>query len=911
MGKFFKEQAYLLSACRQIPGFLNGFKLLLCAALMLTAAANFAQDSDPSSEQAPAETPEDGKARPVLKSIPEIFELDQSAARSGWPVEVEGVITMLDSTLWVSFIHDDEGNGIYIYFLSSSEFKEGMKVRVEGKTDVGFYSPYVLSENVTLLEEEAEVPPFREARIHEINHGFHDSSFVRVKGVVRNVSNYLGWLFIEIDDFGEHIQVVTKYSLTDGEVDLGALIEASGIIGLNLNTSEDFEERTGFQVLAQSGFCGVKVLEPGPEDLFSVPIRPIEKLRFYDARVATGQPIQVEGTVAWSFKNKTLWVVNERHGIPVFLNETFESGFAPGDKVRVAGFGHDIDGRVHLENAKVKKLDSGPDDDPVIYNRVQFPIERSGQLHGSPQEIVGELISRTFWSEDEVLLTMQHNEHRFWVWMSRSKATLPEVWRNQMNWLVGSQLSVKGVLLTRPVPVEYSFEWPAQLKRSESLFSLNLLTQGPDLIEVISLPEKASETDLIVQKQTTNEDSIEQRPQGTIALSPSTIGAISAGSALAAGLALFFVCHYQSRLQKEISIRGAEKIDLETRDILLNMAGDWLLALAEDGRIIRMNQASKATLEINEEALEKDTYLENFLTKESISEFRGIFFEIKRPTSQPRPTQFVELEFLPCGDNNSESVFIEISFIPVFEEDKIKYFLAYGKDITRLHDLTVSLRKNEESLRSSYESQERIARDLHDGIVQSIFAIGLSLETCKVQAGKGFDTTQLEHSLGSISEDINRVIREIRGFISEIESGPLSGAELKPAIKSLILTLESFEELNFYLDIEPEASRALTSREVTQLIFIIREGVSNAIRHAEAEKVTISLRRRQSSIILEIQDDGKGFNNDLPGDGAGHGLRNMRSRAREINAEFDIHTRSGKGTTVSVRLRKHPSEKVI
>jgi signal transduction histidine kinase len=292
------------------------------------------------------------------------------------------------------------------------------------------------------------------------------------------------------------------------------------------------------------------------------------------------------------------------------------------------------------------------------------------------------------------------------------------------------------------------------------------------------------------------------------------------------------------------------------------------------------------------------------MSQSAISEFRGVFYQAKRPGNESRATEFVNLEFLPPDGSIHNLMRIEIAFIPVFDQNRLKYLMAYGKNVTRLHDLTDSLRKAEESLRSSYEDKERLARDLHDGIVQSVFAIGLSLETCRVLIDKGVNPSELKGRLGVVSDDVNRVIREIRGYISNIESGPLSGAELKPAIKSLILTLESFEQVHFYLDIESDTSRSLTSREVTHSIFIIREAISNAIRHSEAENVTISLRRAKSVLTLEIKDDGKGFDPDLTSMGSGRGLRNIQSRAREINADIEIISAPGKGSSIQVHLKK-------
>lgn len=844
------------------------------------------------------------ETRDPVTSAKELYELDIEQIKSKLPIVVEGVITMLDSTLWVSFIQDEAGDGVYVYFIDTSEFKEGMKVRVEGTTDLGLYSPYINSEKVTLLEENPPAPEPRSTRVNEIKQGMHDSRLVRITATVRKIQSYLGWKFIEADEHGNRISIVTTAALIQGNLNVGSVIQADGIIGLTLNLNEELSERTGFQMLSQSGFGRIEVLKEGPEDLFDSPEFKIEQLRFLNTAISEGAPLTTEGSVSWIHRNQTLWINDGKFGLPVFLAEPAKSGVQPGDRVRISGFGHDIDGRVHIEDAKFEKIEE-TEAEEIYYSRIQFPIEKPGQLHGTPSEITGALLSKVQWSDKDALLTMKNDSVRFWVWMQRQDSMLPEVWQSAIDWPAGTQLKIKGILLTRKVPVESSYEWPSQFKNPTSNLSLNFLTQGPELIEVISNEPPQNNRSDIPQVVVKKDD--RPGPEGSIALTPSAIGAISAGSALFAGLALFLICNYQSRLKKEILERDEEKSDISTRDALITLAGDWLLTLTEDGKIIHLNDAARRSLNLKDEdrSHKNNTYLENFLSKESVAAFRGVFFEAKRPTQNPTPSSFVELQCNPRGNTQEGPILIEMAFIPVYSGTSLKYFIAYGKDLTLVHDLTSSLRKTEESLRASYESKDRLARDLHDGIVQSVFAIGLSLETCRVQVQRGgVSTARLEESLKAVSEDINRVIREIRGFISEIESGPLSGSELKPAIKSLILTLESFERLHFYLDIEPEASRSLTSREVTQMIFIIREAISNAIRHAKAESVTISLRKVKSSILLEIKDNGVGFDPGASEMESGHGLRNMRSRARELNAEFEIQSDPDNGSTVCVRLRK-------
>lgn len=837
----------------------------------------------------------------LVTSIASIYEMEPAVVRSGLPVRLEGVITMLDTSLWVSFIQEDSGAGIYAYVLDGNQYKEGMRVSVEGKTSIGFYAPFIVLEKTTILEEVAKAPAPQKALINQANRGLLDSRFIEIEGIVRKIESLLGWIILELNQNDSTLQVVTKPSLIDGEIGIGAKVRARGVVGLKLETSSDIEERIGFQLLAQSGYGGVTVLDPGPKDLFDSPKVEMNQLRFYDPRMAHGLPLRFEAVVIWSHPNRGIWVYDGKYGMPVSLKDHGSGEILKGAKVEIAGFGHDMNGRVHFEDAQFRFVN--PESlNEIYYKHVEFPIEKPGRLHGTPVILEGRLNSVSRWSEHDALITIYRDGNPIWIWTHRPEWMAQTEWEDRYNWKPGIELQVHGVFLARKIMLDSQFDWIPQLQDYSTGNSFSVLVDSPEQVRVLGFELTPIRT--LTSEEDQNATLRTPTDSVTIPLTPATIGAISAGSALMAGLALFFVCRYQSRLKEEIQLRDSEKLDIQTRDRLVSMAGDWLSALSVDGKILSMNEAGRQALGLDSLESGKDFYLENFMTHEAISEFRGVFFKAKRPGNESLATEFVNLQFSPPDCSIHNLMRMEIAFIPVIEQSQLKYIMAYGKNVTRLYDLTDSLRKAEDSLRTSYEDKERLARDLHDGIVQSIFAIGLSLETCRVLIDKGVNPLELNGRLGTVSEDVNRVIREIRGYISNIESGPLSGAELKPAIKSLILTLESFEKVHFYLDIDSDASRSLTSREVTHSVFIIREAISNAIRHSEAENVTISLRRLNSNLTLEIKDDGNGFDPKLTSTGSGRGLRNIYSRAREINADLEITSSPEAGSSILVRLKK-------
>jgi signal transduction histidine kinase len=195
--------------------------------------------------------------------------------------------------------------------------------------------------------------------------------------------------------------------------------------------------------------------------------------------------------------------------------------------------------------------------------------------------------------------------------------------------------------------------------------------------------------------------------------------------------------------------------------------------------------------------------------------------------------------------------------------------------------------EGEKQLRRSMEERERIARDLHDDIIQSIYAVGLNLEECRRAARQPGE--QAERRLGVAINMLNGTIRSIRGFISGLEPKLLNGNELKTALKSVA------------------GANRLTSTEATQLLHIAKEAISNSLRHARPSLIAVSLQPDGNDACLEIRDDGCGFDPGSPR-GAGHGLRNMAARAQEIGAELKIVSAIGQGCCITVAVRQHISK---
>jgi signal transduction histidine kinase len=212
--------------------------------------------------------------------------------------------------------------------------------------------------------------------------------------------------------------------------------------------------------------------------------------------------------------------------------------------------------------------------------------------------------------------------------------------------------------------------------------------------------------------------------------------------------------------------------------------------------------------------------------------------------------------------------------------------------------LQAEMHQSVQQLRRSMEERERIGRDLHDDIIQSIYAVGLNLEDCRRVVRNSPDLA--EGRLTSAIQTLNSSIRHVRGFLAGLEPKVFNGREFKTALKSLALT-DGDDATQFQLEVDSTAANRLTPAQATQLLHIAKEAMSNSLRHAHASTLVVSLLPTSTGLRLEVFDNGEGFDAEAL-DAKGHGLRNMTTRAREIGADLQIVSAVGRGCRILVNV---------
>jgi signal transduction histidine kinase len=210
-----------------------------------------------------------------------------------------------------------------------------------------------------------------------------------------------------------------------------------------------------------------------------------------------------------------------------------------------------------------------------------------------------------------------------------------------------------------------------------------------------------------------------------------------------------------------------------------------------------------------------------------------------------------------------------------------------------------TLRHSEEQLRQALDERERMAQDLHDSTIQSLFAIGLDLERSQrlVPARPQEVVTQL----GAAITGLNSVIRDLRGYILGLEAPISNGREFESALTSLVSSMNSSHQLYFRMEVDPQAVDRLSPEQSVHLLPIAREAMSNSLRHAAARTGTLSLQLQEGGVRLTVKDDGVGFH-PATAQIHGHGLKNMEARARKLGGRLEVTSESGRGTRVTCDL---------
>jgi signal transduction histidine kinase len=197
-----------------------------------------------------------------------------------------------------------------------------------------------------------------------------------------------------------------------------------------------------------------------------------------------------------------------------------------------------------------------------------------------------------------------------------------------------------------------------------------------------------------------------------------------------------------------------------------------------------------------------------------------------------------------------------------------------------------------------FEDRERIARDLHDTVIQRLFATGLTLQATV----RLVDRPEVVSRLESLVQDLDVTVRHIRSVIFELQTARLPGNSTREAV--LVLCAESSRSLGFepIVHFEGPVDSSMDEPLAEHVLAVLQELLSNVARHAEASRVEVSLVVGDGELTISVLDDGRGIAEGITG---GRGMDNLRVRATRLGGAVEWRPGPERGTCArfSVPLR--------
>jgi len=194
--------------------------------------------------------------------------------------------------------------------------------------------------------------------------------------------------------------------------------------------------------------------------------------------------------------------------------------------------------------------------------------------------------------------------------------------------------------------------------------------------------------------------------------------------------------------------------------------------------------------------------------------------------------------------------------------------------------------------------RERIGMDLHDGVIQSIYAIGLLLDDARHRINSAPE--QSSEVIGAAISGLNEVIVDIRNYIQHLRPRRFQGRNIRQGLEALAQELRNDTMLGVIVAIDEQAATVCSARQADEFLHIAQEALANVRKHAAATQVAIHFGFEEGLLQLSIEDDGAGMDSTDLRRYQGNGLRNMRARARGMHGEFRLRTAPGAGARVAI-----------
>ncbi|MGZ4708748.1 MAG: PAS domain-containing sensor histidine kinase [Acidimicrobiales bacterium] len=239
------------------------------------------------------------------------------------------------------------------------------------------------------------------------------------------------------------------------------------------------------------------------------------------------------------------------------------------------------------------------------------------------------------------------------------------------------------------------------------------------------------------------------------------------------------------------------------------------------------------------------------------------------------------------------------------DRDGNRAVIVLARDITQRLAAEAQLRHSQDALRQAEQvvavadDRERIARDLHDTVIQRLFGEGLALQATMSAVGDPHVRARLDATI----EGLDQTIKELRTAVFALQGAGAAPGGLRGRLLEVVT--EASDGLGFEPRLQFDGPVESIDDDVAQhLIPVLREALSNTARHAEAHSVRVAVSATADVVTLTVADDGVGVPDEVLG---GRGLANMTARARDLGGDFEITRRPSGGSISTWHVPAHPS----
>lgn len=328
---------------------------------------------------------------------------------------------------------------------------------------------------------------------------------------------------------------------------------------------------------------------------------------------------------------------------------------------------------------------------------------------------------------------------------------------------------------------------------------------------------------------------------------------------------------------------------------LFEKAHDAIWMQDFDGKILAANQAAaEYTGYTLEEVI--GTNVTGFLTPEALELAREVRRKLLAGIEVEQPYE----QRVTRKDGTEAIIMLTTSLIR--DEHGLPVFQHISRDMTRERQLSENLRLYARQItRAHEEERKRIARELHDDSIQALSILSRRVDELTAAQAK---RSKLVKPLQEVRGEIDGVLARIRLFTQDLRPPTLDYLGLIPAVRELVSQVQQQTGIPTELHIEGE-ERHFTPEDELLIYRVIQEALRNVWRHAGAAKARVSIKFHARNAVIEIRDDGKGFDRgeDLRFVRAGKiGLAGMQERADLLGGSLTIHSKPGHGTTVTLTV---------